>query len=237
MLLNSKHSSGDLLSRLKTRKLLGVGETDNGDVHRSKISQVLGYNEHLFVKFPKGYTVWYFSMAIFFTVSGVINYLPSSNFCQGSSKSTMDQDLTALSNRFYGASQLAFATIFWCFWNTTDKTVVRRLIAAVQLAHFLQLTAVILYSWNEEWKGGRRLGNLVVRLFAACLNGYFYRAVGSSNAGIRKSFSLRDLSDTQIKFQPFETGEEDGSFGDGGERPTNVEDTTDDLSPTEKKTK
>ncbi|KAH3857725.1 hypothetical protein DPMN_100338, partial [Dreissena polymorpha] len=31
-----KHSSGDLHSRLKTRKLLGVGETDDGDVHRSK---------------------------------------------------------------------------------------------------------------------------------------------------------------------------------------------------------
>ena len=33
-----KHSSGDLHSRLKTRKLLGVGETDDGDVHRSKVS-------------------------------------------------------------------------------------------------------------------------------------------------------------------------------------------------------
>ncbi|GBN82889.1 hypothetical protein AVEN_139953-1, partial [Araneus ventricosus] len=31
-----KHSSGDLHSRLKTRKILGVGETDNGDIHRSK---------------------------------------------------------------------------------------------------------------------------------------------------------------------------------------------------------
>ena len=33
-----KHSSGDLHSRLKTRKLLGVGETDDGDVHRSKVN-------------------------------------------------------------------------------------------------------------------------------------------------------------------------------------------------------
>lgn len=33
-----KHSSGDLQSRLKTRKILGVGETDNGDIHRSKVS-------------------------------------------------------------------------------------------------------------------------------------------------------------------------------------------------------
>ncbi|CAL1279333.1 unnamed protein product [Larinioides sclopetarius] len=34
--LERKHSSGDLHSRLKTRKILGVGETDNGDIHRSK---------------------------------------------------------------------------------------------------------------------------------------------------------------------------------------------------------
>ncbi|KAB7501064.1 Tumor protein p53-inducible protein 11 [Armadillidium nasatum] len=32
--LEKKHSSSDLLSRLKTRKILGVGETDNGDIHR-----------------------------------------------------------------------------------------------------------------------------------------------------------------------------------------------------------
>ncbi|RXG53638.1 Tumor protein p53-inducible protein 11 [Armadillidium vulgare] len=33
--LEKKHSSSDLLSRLKTRKILGVGETDNGDIHQS----------------------------------------------------------------------------------------------------------------------------------------------------------------------------------------------------------
>ena len=39
-LLNGrKHSSGDLHSRLKTRKILGVGETDNGDIHRSKVTK------------------------------------------------------------------------------------------------------------------------------------------------------------------------------------------------------
>ncbi|XP_076313235.1 tumor protein p53-inducible protein 11-like isoform X2 [Tachypleus tridentatus] len=67
-----KHSSGDLHSRLKTRKILGVGETDNGDIHRSKISQVLGHNEHLFVKFPRGFQVWHLSVAIIFTLCGLM---------------------------------------------------------------------------------------------------------------------------------------------------------------------
>lgn len=34
-----KHSQTDLVSRLKTRKILGVGgEDDDGEVHRSKVS-------------------------------------------------------------------------------------------------------------------------------------------------------------------------------------------------------
>ncbi|XP_067945520.1 uncharacterized protein [Watersipora subatra] len=44
--LQKKPSSADLQSRLKSRKLLGVGVTDDGlDIHRSKVSQILGHNE------------------------------------------------------------------------------------------------------------------------------------------------------------------------------------------------
>ena len=47
-----KHGTGGLLSRLKTRKVLGVGETENGDVHRSKVSR--GYVNNLkFYKFQE----------------------------------------------------------------------------------------------------------------------------------------------------------------------------------------
>lgn len=42
-------SSGDLHSRLKTRKLLGVGETDDGDVHRSKVSNFYIINVLTFI--------------------------------------------------------------------------------------------------------------------------------------------------------------------------------------------
>lgn len=38
--LMKKHSQTDLVSRLKTRKILGVGgEDDDGEVHRSKVGQ------------------------------------------------------------------------------------------------------------------------------------------------------------------------------------------------------
>lgn len=39
--LMKKHSQTDLVSRLKTRKILGVGgEDDDGEVHRSKVRGV-----------------------------------------------------------------------------------------------------------------------------------------------------------------------------------------------------
>uniref|UniRef100_A0A4W5L6E7 Tumor protein p53-inducible protein 11 n=1 Tax=Hucho hucho TaxID=62062 RepID=A0A4W5L6E7_9TELE len=39
--LMKKHSQTDLVSRLKTRKILGVGgEDDDGEIHRSKLISV-----------------------------------------------------------------------------------------------------------------------------------------------------------------------------------------------------
>lgn len=41
--LMKKHSQTDLVSRLKTRKILGVGgEDDDGEVHRSKVGRGAG---------------------------------------------------------------------------------------------------------------------------------------------------------------------------------------------------
>ncbi|XP_066270735.1 tumor protein p53-inducible protein 11-like [Branchiostoma lanceolatum] len=57
-LLLRKESCGDLQSRLKTRKMLGVGEDDDGEIHRSKISQILGRSEHLKTRLPTGLRTW-----------------------------------------------------------------------------------------------------------------------------------------------------------------------------------
>ncbi|ETE68507.1 Tumor protein p53-inducible protein 11 [Ophiophagus hannah] len=66
--LMKKHSQTDLVSRLKTRKILGVGgEDDDGEVHRSKISQVLGNEIKFAVREPLGLRVWQFVSAIIFS--------------------------------------------------------------------------------------------------------------------------------------------------------------------------
>lgn len=66
--LMKKHSQTDLVSRLKTRKILGVGgEDDDGEVHRSKISQVLGNEIKFAVREPLGLRVWQLVSAIMFS--------------------------------------------------------------------------------------------------------------------------------------------------------------------------
>nr|KAG8542136.1 hypothetical protein GDO81_027379 [Engystomops pustulosus] len=71
--LMKKHSQSDLVSRLKTRKILGVGgEDDDGEVHRSKISQVLGNEIKFAVREPLGLRVWQFLSALMFTVIAVM---------------------------------------------------------------------------------------------------------------------------------------------------------------------
>ena len=48
--LMKKHSQTDLISRLKSRKILGVGgEDDDGEVHRSKVK--LSQRDFLLVSF------------------------------------------------------------------------------------------------------------------------------------------------------------------------------------------
>lgn len=51
--LMKKHSQTDLVSRLKTRKVLGVGEDDDGEVHRSKVSAM-----HYGFTGREGITLW-----------------------------------------------------------------------------------------------------------------------------------------------------------------------------------
>ncbi|KFP51722.1 Tumor protein p53-inducible protein 11, partial [Cathartes aura] len=66
--LMKKHSQTDLVSRLKTRKILGVGgEDDDGEVHRSKISQVLGNEIKFAVREPLGLRVWQLVSAVMFS--------------------------------------------------------------------------------------------------------------------------------------------------------------------------
>ncbi len=57
-----KSSCSDLQSRLKVRKLLGVGDTAG-----SKISQILGHSDHLIFQLPPKLTLWLLLTTILFS--------------------------------------------------------------------------------------------------------------------------------------------------------------------------
>jgi hypothetical protein len=63
---NRKSSCGDLQSRLKVRKVLGVGDA-SGSLSSSKISQILGQSDHFIVKLPPTLATWLLSITILFS--------------------------------------------------------------------------------------------------------------------------------------------------------------------------
>ena len=56
-LSSRKSSCGDLQSRLKVRKVLGVGDA-SGSTASSKISQILGQSDHLIFQLPPNLATW-----------------------------------------------------------------------------------------------------------------------------------------------------------------------------------
>ncbi|XP_055998729.1 tumor protein p53-inducible protein 11-like isoform X4 [Ostrea edulis] len=120
-----KHSSGDLHSRLKTRKLLGVGETDDGDVHRSKLSQILGHSDQLYIRLPPGLRIWQIAMAIIMSVMAIWAFtFPRHLF------TTMyaGEYENTLPIRLYGVSLVCISLMYWYTVNTVDKDMIRLLL-------------------------------------------------------------------------------------------------------------
>ncbi|XP_045137814.1 tumor protein p53-inducible protein 11-like isoform X3 [Portunus trituberculatus] len=140
--LERKHSSGDLHSRLKTRKILGVGETDNGDIHRSKISQVLGHNEHLYVKLPRGFWSAHVAMGVGVTLeAGLLLLTPGLASRLGimpyGDDDDDDDDATAL--RVAGAALAGLCVFVWSLLGTSDKHYARTMLLSMLTYQILSI--------------------------------------------------------------------------------------------------
>uniref|UniRef100_A0A8C6UKN2 Tumor protein p53-inducible protein 11 n=1 Tax=Neogobius melanostomus TaxID=47308 RepID=A0A8C6UKN2_9GOBI len=109
--LMKKHSQTDLISRLKSRKILGVGgEDDDGEVHRSKISQMLGNEIKFAGREPVGLRL---AKALVFP-----NQLYELVFEE-------ELSTTSLSVRLYGGALLSLSLIMWNGIYTTEKIVIQ----------------------------------------------------------------------------------------------------------------
>ncbi|XP_073328564.1 tumor protein p53-inducible protein 11-like [Pagrus major] len=122
--LMKKHSQTDLISRLKSRKILGVGgEDDDGEVHRSKISQMLGNEIKFTVREPIGLRVWILISAVGFTVMALMALV----FPNQLYELVFEEELstTNISVRLYGGALLSLALIMWNGLYTAEKIVIQ----------------------------------------------------------------------------------------------------------------
>ncbi|XP_067105347.1 tumor protein p53-inducible protein 11-like [Osmerus mordax] len=120
--LMKKHSQTDLVSRLKTRKVLGVGgEDDDGEIHRSKISQMLGNEMKFAVREPIGLRVWILISAVLFTSMALIALvLPSQLY-----EFVFELTTTQVSIRLYGGALLSISLIMWNGLYTAEKAILQ----------------------------------------------------------------------------------------------------------------
>ncbi|KPP74899.1 tumor protein p53-inducible protein 11-like [Scleropages formosus] len=119
-----KHSQTDLVSRLKTRKMLGVGgEDDDGEVHRSKVS---GSACNVHVALTAGLEapmLWILISAVMLTLMALMavvfpNHLYEMMFSE-------ELSTTQVSLRLYGGALLSISLIVWNGLHTAEKVVIQ----------------------------------------------------------------------------------------------------------------
>ncbi|XP_075694160.1 tumor protein p53-inducible protein 11 isoform X2 [Rhinoderma darwinii] len=154
--LMKKHSQTDLVSRLKTRKILGVGgEDDDGEVHRSKISQVLGNEIKFAVREPLGLRVWQFFSAVMFTGIAVMaltfpDQLYEVVFDQGTVSSK-------ISTRLYGGALFSISLIIWNSLYTVEKVIIRWTLLTEGCYFSIQLIVPGSFHFAQIWRSAAYL--------------------------------------------------------------------------------
>ncbi|XP_076030589.1 tumor protein p53-inducible protein 11-like isoform X1 [Oratosquilla oratoria] len=197
-----KHSSGDLHSRLKTRKILGVGETDNGDIHRSKISQVLGHNEHLYVRLPRGFWTFHVLLGVGVTLEALLLlFSPAMAASMGLLPFPTEIHTDALlAARLLGAALAGMAVFMWSLLGTSDKHYARTLLLSLLT---YQVLAVIVAGCSGAYNGvlleRRTLMSVGVRIGVGLLSLLYFYKIGEPTSGLRKSASYKDLTKEELQ--------------------------------------
>ncbi|XP_076115203.1 tumor protein p53-inducible protein 11-like isoform X4 [Mytilus galloprovincialis] len=190
-----KHSSGDLHSRLKTRKLLGVGETDDGDVHRSKLSQILGHSDQLYVRLPPGLKIWQLVLALIFTVIALWAFIFPSHLYETTFGDTSDGKHIVLPIRLYGITLICLSLVFWFMVKAVDKELIRLLLLCSIIYFTLHTIAITV---NLTYESALTRGRLVLLLITSLLTAmsyFFYWAVTFKTSSLKRNTSSKDLKE------------------------------------------
>ncbi|XP_075044454.1 tumor protein p53-inducible protein 11 [Mixophyes fleayi] len=176
--LMKKHSQTDLVSRLKTRKILGVGgEDDDGEVHRSKISQVLGNEIKFAVREPIGLRVWQFVSAVVFTGIAVMALA----FPDQLYEAVFDKGIVSskTSTRLYGGALFSISLIMWNSMYTSEKVIIRWTLLTEACYLSIQLIVTMVTALES---GGT--SNVAAAVLVCCcllfivVSAYFYYQLG-----------------------------------------------------------
>ncbi|XP_051000155.1 tumor protein p53-inducible protein 11 [Acomys russatus] len=175
--LMKKHSQTDLVSRLKTRKILGVGgEDDDGEVHRSKISQVLGNEIKFAVREPLGLRVWQFLSAMLFSSVAIMALALPDQLYDAVFDGAEVTSKTPI--RLYGGALLSISLIMWNALYTAEKVIIRWTLLT-EACYFGVQSLVVTATLAET--GLMSLGTLLLlasRLLFVIVSIYYYYQVG-----------------------------------------------------------
>jgi len=173
-----KTSSGDLQSRLKVRKVLGVGESAG-----SKISQILGRSEDLTFRLPPTLALWLFlttTLFISLTIMGLIWPSCLRSILPGSLESTV-----------HLASSYAFlATMLGLTLRSGDKTSLQLVLVSLALFHLLSFIIAIWFLTKHDTTL-KAIVSLILHLLCGIVNVHFYRSMFRSASSTRSNSKLK----------------------------------------------
>ncbi|XP_077994813.1 tumor protein p53-inducible protein 11-like isoform X2 [Glandiceps talaboti] len=186
-----KQSSGDLQSRLKTRKLLGVGESEDGSVPLSKIHQILGSDDHCMLSVPPGLRIWQlFSAGVFSIVSLLTLLFPGYMFDVPFECDTNYAYI--LPARLYGAALLSLAIMLWSVVYSVSKHVMRWSLIAEMLYFSIQILVTSYTLWMADGFTFWTKLVMMCRSLFLLITLFFYLSL-SGLKGLRRVRSASDL--------------------------------------------
>ncbi|KAK7082400.1 hypothetical protein SK128_001936, partial [Halocaridina rubra] len=102
-----------------------------------EISQVLGHNEHLYVKLPKGFWTAHVIMGITVTIEAAMMLLTPSWAASMGVLPPLDDDDSTSSTRIAGAALTGLCVFVWSLLGTSDKHYARTMLLSMLTYHVL----------------------------------------------------------------------------------------------------
>ncbi|CAF4569663.1 unnamed protein product [Rotaria sp. Silwood1] len=186
-----KSSCGDLQSRLKVRKVLGVGDAA-GSICSSKIGQILGQSDNLVFKLSPNLASWLFLIATLFscfTVMGILWPACLRVILPGSLESTI-----------HLATSYAFlATVLGLTLRSGDKTSLQLVLCSLVLFHALSFFIALWLLKTSDTKVKSTISS-ILHLFCLLINIHFYRSINRTVSTSFRHSKLKTYFSSMISF-------------------------------------